>query len=180
MLIASTQKYFVSIDRLQLGTYLYAPTIMSVTRRLTQPCPYSVVSISLSTANVFTQVWGYQKELWRASHLLSPNIPWNHCQSLPLVRASGAVIVPSLLSSDISEVTIALARMTFVFCSDCSEFQRRGSQCLLCSNILMETSTLARPVFNSACTELWHRGPSSLLYCDSSAEVPILAQIMSQ
>ena len=111
----------------------------------------------------------------------SLSIPWHplgsvdHHRSLPFVRASSAVIVPSLLSSDILEVTMDLARMAFVFGSDCSELQRRRSLRLFYSNSLTETSTLVRPVFNSVNTELRCKRPPSLLYNDSSAKFSTLA-----
>ena len=89
------------------------------------------------------------------------------------------VIVPSLLSSDISKVTMALARMIFVFGSHFSELWCRGSPSLLCSDSLTKTSALAGPVFNSVCSKLRRMGLPNLLYSDSSAEVPTLAKSKS-
>ncbi|GFS29299.1 hypothetical protein Acr_00g0006180 [Actinidia rufa] len=68
-----------------------------------------------------------QKVLCRASHLLSPVIPWDYRRPLPFVQAFSVVIIPSLLSSGALEVTMALARKAFVCSGDCSELRHRGS-----------------------------------------------------
>ncbi|GFY88826.1 hypothetical protein Acr_06g0007660 [Actinidia rufa] len=54
--------------------------------------------------------------------------PWDYHRSLPLVQAFSAVIVPILLSSGASKLTMALAQKAFI-CSDdcCSELRHKGS-----------------------------------------------------
>ncbi|GFZ03882.1 hypothetical protein Acr_16g0005060 [Actinidia rufa] len=86
-----------------------------------------------------------QKVLWRASHLLFPDIPRERRRPLPLAQASKAIIVPSSLNNVISDITKALARAAFVFGSVCTELQRRTPPSLFYSDSSEEVPTLARP-----------------------------------
>ncbi|GFZ16840.1 ARF-GAP domain 1 [Actinidia rufa] len=87
-----------------------------------------------------------------------------------------AIIVPSLLISDNSELTMALIGTTIVFGHDCSELRHGGPPSLLCSDSLVEISALARPMLDSVCIEFRHRGLPSLLSSDSSVEAPALVR----
>ncbi|GFS29945.1 hypothetical protein Acr_00g0009250 [Actinidia rufa] len=49
---------YVLRARLQLDTYIHAPTVMSASRRLPTPCPSGVASSSSSTADVSIRTWG--------------------------------------------------------------------------------------------------------------------------
>ncbi|PSS07750.1 Tripeptidyl-peptidase [Actinidia chinensis var. chinensis] len=86
-----------------------------------------------------------QKVLWRASHLLSPDIPRERRRPLPLAQASKAIIVPSSLNNVILDITKVLARAAFVFSSVCTELQRRTPPSLLYSDSSEEVPALTRP-----------------------------------
>ena len=78
---------------------------------------------------------------------MSPDILWDCYRPLTLVQATSAIIMPSLLNSDSTEVMISLARIV--------------------------------ALFDSVCTDLWHRSPPSLLYSDNSVEVAALVRLDS-
>ncbi|GFY85428.1 COP1-interacting protein-like protein [Actinidia rufa] len=84
------------------------------------------------------------KNLRHASHLMSPNTPWDCHRPLPLDRASNAVIVPSLLSIDNSEVTMSLAQLMALFDGVCTEFRHRRPPNLLYSDNSAGVPALAR------------------------------------
>ncbi|GFZ20468.1 hypothetical protein Acr_28g0011730 [Actinidia rufa] len=90
--------------------------------------------------------------------------------------AQSAVNVPSLLISDSSGLTIALAGTAVAFSHDCSDLQSGRSPSLLYSDSLVEISALARPVLDSVRIEFRHRGLPSLLSSDSSVEALALVR----
>ncbi|GFY84817.1 hypothetical protein Acr_03g0015910 [Actinidia rufa] len=135
---------------------------MSVSRRLGQLCPYGLASSPLLTANVSIQAWGLSG---RTLTCKSSSVPQHPSELLLAVASrpnSCVVIVPSLLISNSSELTMALDETTVVLDHDCSELRREGPPSLLCSDSLVKISALARPVLNSVCTELRHKGTTEL------------------
>ncbi|GFY92404.1 hypothetical protein Acr_08g0008000 [Actinidia rufa] len=108
-----------------------------------------------------------KKKFQRASYLLSPDIPRNYRRSFFLVQASSAVIIPSLLNSDSSEVTMSLAQIAIVFDSVCTELRCRGPPSLLYRDSSAEAPCPSKASVQCVFTELRRKGPPSLLHSDS-------------
>ncbi|GFY98933.1 hypothetical protein Acr_13g0003340 [Actinidia rufa] len=97
-------------------------------------------------ANVSLWVWGLSEKPPLCKVTFCPLTSLKiAAPSLPLVQASSAVIIPSLLNSDSSKVTMSLARMVAFFDSVCIELRRRRPPSLLYSGSSAEVNALARP-----------------------------------
>ncbi|GFY85424.1 hypothetical protein Acr_04g0001620 [Actinidia rufa] len=64
---------------------------------------------------------GCQKKLQHASHLMSPDISWDHRRSLPLVQAIARLFFQASLIADSLEIMTTLARSMPMFGSVCME-----------------------------------------------------------
>ena len=127
----------LSLDGLQLYACSYAPTAVSVSRRLTQSCSYGLTDSLSSCCRHLDQGMGAVR---RTSTCKLPFVPWHPSGSPPDVTPrpnSSTVILPNLLNSDSSEVTMALAHTIAIFGSVCTELWCRGPPRLLHSDSLV-------------------------------------------
>ncbi|GFS36786.1 hypothetical protein Acr_00g0048040 [Actinidia rufa] len=115
----------------ELNAWLDALAILLLNKLYLGACPYALTAVSVSRR--LTQLCPY------GLAAVSPR------------SGSSVVIALSLLSSDSSELMMALARMAIVFDSDCSELRCEGPRSLLCRDNLVEISALVGPMLECPC-----------------------------
>ncbi|GFY91659.1 oligopeptide transporter 5 [Actinidia rufa] len=115
---------------------------------------YSLVILVIGLAMLACEGFGKQLQLLYWGVLLAISLALVFTLPIGVIIATtnqvdtmGVVIISSLLNSDSSEVTMALARMAVVFGNDCFELRRGGSLSLLCSDSSTDISALARLVY---------------------------------
>ena len=132
----------LSLDRLQLGAYSYAPIIVSVSKKLTQLCSQGLDdSLSLRSRRLVLGMGAVKKNF-----IVQVTFCLLRYFGITIDRPNfGTVNLPSLLDDDNSGVLITLARIVPVFVGVHTELRDKGPPSFFHSDSSVEVPALAKP-----------------------------------